>query len=196
MGSGSTCYALRADLTYEFSEDGFAVSIDYDAEQISGAEVYEFLPRLGWKMVLPKTFDRLRYLAYGSGVGNGETYADLYEYAVKAEYETDVASQYYPYAKPQESGSHFAPEYAELTDGKVYIRTEGMRSFSVLPYSVEALASAVHHDELPEREATYFTADYYMSGIGSNSCGPKLRMPYRMPTKGNGTIRFFFGKKA
>ena len=70
-----------------------------------------------------------------------------------------------------------------------------MGSFSALPYSAETLATAMHHDELPETDGTYFTVDYYMSGIGTNSCGPATRPPYRMPAKGNGTIRFFFGKK-
>ena len=195
LGGGSTCYLLKAELVYEFTDDGVSIAIDYDTTQKSGVEYYDFLPRLGWKMALPKSFDRLSYLAYGSDVGNGETYADLYEYAVKQVYEADVASQYFPYAKPQESGSHYAPEYAELTDGKAYILAEGMRSFSALPYSAEELVCATHHDELPESSGTHFTVDYFMSGIGSNSCGPKLPAPYRMPTKGSGEIRFFFGKK-
>ena len=195
MGNGRTCYLLKGELVYTFSENGFSVSIDYDTAQKSGVEYYDYLPRLGWEMALPKSFNRLRYLAYGGENGNGETYSDLYEYAVKTEYETDVVSQYYPYAKPQESGSHFAPEYAELTDGNVYILAEGMRSFSALPYSAETLAKAKHHDELPATDGTYFTADYYMSGIGTGSCGPKTREPYRMPLKGKGTIRFFFKKR-
>ena len=186
---------MKAELVYEFSDDGFSVSVDYDATQENGMEYYEYLPRLGWKMKLPKTYDKLSYLAYGSDVANGETYSDLYEYAVKAEYESDVKSQYYPYAKPQESGSHYDPEYAEVTDGKVYVKAEGMRSFSALPYSAETLTATMHNDELPESDGTYFTADYYMSGIGSGSCGPRTRAPYRMPMKGDGSIRFFFGKK-
>ena len=195
MANGKTSYLLKAELVYEFSDDGFSVSVDYDATQENGMEYYEYLPRLGWKIKLPKTYDKLRYLAYGSDVANGETYSDLYEYAVKAEYERDVRLEYYPYAKPQESGSHYAPEYAEVSDGTSYVRAEGMRSFSALPYSAETLTSAMHNDELPEPDGTYFTADYYMSGLGSGSCGPKTRPPYRMPTKGEGRIRFFFGKK-
>ena len=196
VGNGRTCYLLKGDLTYEFSENGVSVSIKYDTSQRSGVEYYAYLPRVGWKMKLPKTFHKLNYLAYGSEIGNGESYSDLYEYAVKAEYESDVTSQYFPYAKPQESGSHYAPEYAEITNGEVFIRAEGMRSFSALPYSAETLASVMHHDELPQSDGTYFTADYYMSGIGTNSCGPCVREPYRMPPQGEGTIRFFFGKVA
>lgn len=191
VGYARSRYLVEAELVYTFERDGVQISIEYTTEKKHGFDYYKYLPRIGWKLVLPKTYDSLQYLAYGKG----ETYADLYEYAVKGEYQTDVQSEYFHYSNPQESGSHYAPEYAELTDGKTYIRAEGMRSFSALPYAAETLDKAMHDDELPESDGTYFCVDYYMSGIGTNSCGPAVREPYYTPHQGTGNIRLLFGKK-
>ena len=139
-------------------------------------------------MALPKRFEKLKYLAYGKG----ETYSDLYEYALKKEYSSTVKEEYFHYAKPQESGSHYLPEYAELTDGKTYIRAEGMQSFSALPYDASTLAKTQHDDELEEGKENFFSCDYCMSGLGTNSCGPIVKAPYQVPREGKGCIRFFF----
>ena len=67
-----------------------------------------------------------------------------------------------------------------------------MGSFSALPYSAETLTDTKHDDELPESDAVYLSADLYMSGLGSNSCGPLPLEKYRVPNKGKGKIRFRF----
>ena len=42
--------------------------------------------------------------------------------------------------------------------------------------------------ELPKSDGTYLCLDYYMSGIGSGSCGPQLAYRYQTPEKGEGSI--------
>ncbi|MBQ4268999.1 MAG: hypothetical protein IJB97_05050, partial [Clostridia bacterium] len=189
-GSGRSVYLVTAKVTYSFAEDGVSVAVEYKQADEAFA-YYTYLPRFGLKMKLPKLFDRVSYLAYGPQ----ETYADVYEFAVKDLYEGKVETEYYHYAKPQESGSHYLAGFAELTDGKVCVRAEGMHSFSAIPYSAETLAATAHDDELPESDATYFHCDYFMSGLGSNSCGPVVGKKYRVPQEGKGEIRFFIGKK-
>ena len=98
------------------------------------------------------------------------------------------------FVKPQECGSHCGAEYAELTDGTFTVRAEGMRSFSALPYDAKTLAQTAHDDELPESDAVYFCADYYMGGLGTNSCGPATQDEYRVPSAGQGSILFLFRK--
>ena len=191
VGYARSIYLVEATITYTFHGDGVEIATQYNTERKYGYEYYPYLPRIGWTMKLDKTFDDLRYLAYG----NGETYADMYEYSKKAEYRANVQDEYYPYAKPQESGSHYLPEYAEVSNGETYVRAEGMRSFSAIGYSAETLMKAMHHDELPESDGTYFSVDYYMSGVGTGSCGPAVQAPYQMPEEGEGNIRLFFGKK-
>jgi len=183
-------YLLTATLTYAFSGNGVEIAIDYKQADESW-DYFRYFPRVGLKLKLPKEFSNLRYLAYGEG----ETYSDLYEYAIKKEYSSTVEKEYFHYAKPQESGSHYLPEYAELSDGTTYVRAEGMKSFSALLYSAETLTSTKHDDELPNSDYTYFSCDYAMSGLGTNSCGPIVRKDYQVPQEDKGVIRFFFGQK-
>lgn len=190
VGYARSTYLMTATLVYSFAKDGLEVGISYKLADPEWG-YFTYFPRIGLKMELPKTYDTVNYLAYGAG----ETYNDAYEYAIKAEYTNQVENEYYHYPKPQESGSHYLPEYAELTNGKRYIRAEGMDSFSAIPYSAHVLSSAKHDDELPASDGTYFSCDYYMSGLGTNSCGPIVQENCQVPQKGTGSIRFFFGKK-
>ena len=82
-----------------------------------------------------------------------------------------------------------------MSDGKRAVRVEGMTSFSALPYSTAQLQNAAHDYELPERDGTYLSADYYMSGLGTNACGPLPFDGYVTPNAGAGAICFYFGEK-
>jgi len=131
---GYACFAplIAAELSYTFTDRGLKTDIAY---RVCDEEHISYLPRIGLKMTLGGSFDRLSYLAYGPN----ETYCDLYEFARKDEYCSLVSQQYHPYVMPQESGSHFGVDYVELTDGETVIRAEGMQSFSALQYSAEML---------------------------------------------------------
>ena len=184
---GSVCFRpfLKAALRYTFGKGGVEIGINYEVTEKS---YFEFLPRVGFVLKLDKKYNGLKYFAYGPQ----ETYVDSHEFALKGMYEDKVEAQYHRYVKPQESGSHFGAEWAEVTDGKNTVRIEGMGSFSALPYSAETLTDTKHDDELPESDAVYLSADLYMSGLGSNSCGPLPLEKYRVPNKGKGQIRFRF----
>ena len=178
---------LTAKLHYAFSANG--VQIEFDYKQIQ-PENYVFLPRVGLIIKLDKSFDKLKYKAYGEGA----TYCDMYEYAFKSVYESAIYEQYFHYVKPQENGSHYLPDYAEVSNGIHSVCIEGMQSFSALPYSADQLEKAKHDYELPDSDGTYFCADYFMSGLGSNSCGPLPPKRYRVPETGKGRIIITFDK--
>ena len=179
---------LTLRLRYEFSEEGVRIRIEY----LTAKGYFLSLPRIGFRLSLPAEFTRLRYCAYGPG----ESYNDLYTYCAKGEYTSSVCDEYVHYVRPQECGSHWGADYAEVTDGDLIVRAEGMRSFSALPYSQETLTATAHDDELPENaEGTFFCADLYMGGLGTNSCGPAVRQDRRVPESGSGTISFFWSKK-
>ena len=74
------------------------------------------------------------------------------------------------------------------TDGKTVLRAEDNFSFSALPYSAETLTDCAHDWELPKSDGTYLSLDFFMSGIGSNSCGPVLDEKWEAPKKGKGSI--------
>ena len=178
---------LTAKIKYSFSNSGVSIATEYELTDVAN---FDFLPRIGFCLKLDKSFDKLKYNAYGAD----ETYSDMYEYASKEKYESDVKEQYNHYIKPQECGSHYLPDYAEMSDGKYTVRVWGMTSFSCLPYSAEQIESANHDFSLPESDGTYFCADYYMSGLGTGACGPFVSKEYRTPNKGNGCIVFEFGR--
>ena len=172
---------------YTFTADGVCVETKWQ-----GSDYGEYVPRFGLCMKLPASFSALRYCAYGPG----ESYSDKHLGAYKDVFTSDVSREYeHKYVKPQESGSHFGADFAELSDGNIVLRAEGMQSFCAIPYSADALSDAAHDDELPASDAVYFTADYGMSGVGSNSCGPKLPVRYRFPQCGKGRIAFRFSEK-
>lgn len=176
---------LNATIAYSFSENGVEIEVDYECGE---KEYYPYLPRIGFLMKLPKAYENLKYLGYGPQ----ETYCDLYTFAQFDEFESRVGKEYYPYIRPQESGSHYGAKWAEISDGRNVIRVEGMQSFSAIPYSQEVLTDTKHYDELPESDGTYLSVDLFMSGLGTNSCGPLPDEKYRTPRKGNGRIRFLF----
>lgn len=186
LGSVARRPIINAELTYKFYEEGVKLCVKYKLTQ---THYFDYLPRIGFALKVGKEYDRVKYYAYGPW----ETYSDCYDFAFKSEYESTVVEQYYRYAKPQESGSHYGAEYAEITDGKHFVRVEGMSSFSALPYSSETLGDAAHDDELPVTDATYLCVDVAMSGLGSNSCGPLPLEKYRVKNNDKREIVFIFG---
>lgn len=171
----------KAEVEYSFTRCGLLVQIKY---ALTDKKYFAYLPRIGLKMTPGKEFNRLKYRAYGPS----ESYSDSYLHTVKAEYEGSVEKEYFRYLKPQESGSHFLPDYASLTDGKHTVTASGMQSFSALCYSAETLADISHDDMLPAGDNTYFCLDFCMSGMGSNACGPLPEEKYCVPRRGEGKI--------
>ncbi len=173
---------LSYRIKYTFGEDGFNAEIDFKV-----SAYLDYLPRLGLTVRLPTSFEKLLYCAYGPQ----ESYIDKRFAAYKDIFESKVSQEYsHFYIKPQESGSHFGADFAEVTDGKTVVRAEGMQSFCAIDYSAQILTETAHDDELPRSQFHYFTADFAMSGVGSHSCGPELAKKYRVPKKGRGQIVF------
>ncbi len=166
-------------LTYEFYDNAVSVKIDYEF-----ASYAKYPPRVGLVAALDKKFDRVRYYGYGPGAA----YIDRRISCVKDVYESSVGGLMERYVKPQENGSHYGTEFMEITDGKTILRAEDGFSFSALPYSSKQLTDCKHDWELPERENTWLSLDFYMSGVGSNSCGPQLDQRWEAPKKGKGSI--------
>ena len=79
----------------------------------------------------------------------------------------------------------FFGDFLEITAEKAF-------SFSVLPYSTQQLNTVQHDFELPKSNATYINLDIAMSGIGTNSCGPRLAEEYRAPKSGSNVFRIVF----
>lgn len=171
--------AVSYTLKYSFGANGFTAELDAQRR-----EDYVFLPRLGFAAKLSKSFDRVSYYGYGPN----EAYIDKRLSCIKACYDDSVDNMAVHYVKPQENGSHYGTEVMELTNGVDTVRVEGDFSFSALPYSAKTLTDTAHDRELPETDGTYLSIDYFMSGIGSNSCGPELDERYKTPSRLTGRL--------
>ena len=143
-------------------------------------------PRVGFKVSLDKRFDSVTYCGYGPY----ESYVDKRLACIKDVYTDTVTDLEQHYIKPQENGSHCGCDYMTVSDGSTVIKAIGKDfSFSALPHSVNDYTTAKHDFQLPKQTATHLCLDLFMSGIGSNSCGPDLAEKYRAPKAGKGTLR-------
>ena len=188
--SERVCPIVKFKLRYEFFDGGVEVSLDYEYKKRKEGD---FLPRIGLVAPLDKSYENVEFY----GFGPRESYIDKRFACSRDYYETTVSENFEHYVKPQENGSHFGTTYAKIDNGKmtVELASESGISFNLSPYDVKALEKCAHDDELPKSERNYLYADFYMSGIGSASCGPALNPRFRVPEKGDGKVLVLFGKK-
>ena len=170
-------------LVYTFFDGAVKMDIDFTVD-----EKATYLPRLGFKTKLDKAFNKVKYFGYGPYAN----YVDHRSNCVKDLYENTVNKMEVNYVKPQENGSRSGCEFMEITDGKMVIGVEGDFSFSTLPHTIKEYSDYKHDWELPESSCTELCLDYFMSGLGSNSCGPSLDEKYQTPKKGKGSITIYF----
>ena len=140
--------------------------------------VFPNLPRFGIRMFLPEKFKTLRYFGYGPY----ESYADKHRASYIGLFESTVNDEFVDYIKPQENGSHCGCVFVNLAGGQdsITVRSNKMFSFNASQYTQEELTKKRHNFELEESDGTVLCLDYKQSGIGSNSCGPKLLRQYQL----------------
>jgi len=98
-------------------------------------------------------------------------------------YTGNVADQYHPYVKPQETGNKTDVRWAALSDSKGFgLMAIGMPLLEVtaLHYSAEDLAAAKHLHDLTPRPEIILNLDWKQTGLGGNSCGPGTLPQYRI----------------
>ena len=144
--------------------------------------VFPYLPRFGVRMFLPKSMQKITYC----GMGPNESYVDKHRSSYHGRFETTVKKLHEDYLRPQENGSHYDCDYVKLSDSN---RTLGIVSrktfsFNASVYTQEELAMKRHNYELEESPYTVLCVDYAQSGVGSNSCGPRLAPQYQLNENG------------
>ncbi len=176
---------LEYDIEYKFFDNGVDITLDYKA-----ADYVSYLPRIGFEFALPKSQGAFEYTGYGPY----ESYVDKHRASDYGTYRSTAKKEYFPWIKPQETGSHYATTRLTLGNG-IKITADKPFSFSVLPYSTEQIRSAAHDFELPASDGVYVNIDAAMSGVGTASCGPELREEYRAPKTGKITFRLELTKQ-
>lgn len=169
---------LRASVTYTVKQK-MGISIDFDVKFKERDRTCDniFYPRFGVRLTMPKGTEQMRYFGYGPM----ESYVDKKLSAKLGEYASTVNENYEPYIMPQENSSHWGCRWAETynVSGHGFIFTaDAPFSFNASHYTPEQLTKCRHNFELKPEEETTVIIDCRQSGIGSNSCGPRLRKEY------------------
>ena len=164
---------FRYKATYSVFADG-KIEVNLNGKVRDGAV---FLPRLGFEFSLVSSSSKFNYF----GMGPYENYIDMHHASKVDFYESDADKEYVNYVRPQEHGNHIATKVLNI--GKLKFTSVKGFEFNVSNYSVSALYKANHTDELAKDGKIHLRVDYKVSGIGSNSCGPKLMEKYQLREK-------------
>lgn len=172
------------NLTYRVNDQG-ALKVTQQLVVDKNAK-HSNMFRFGMQMPMPESFDRIEYY----GRGPIENYVDRNHAMKLGVYRQKVSEQYFPYVRPQESGSKTDVRWWMLLNqsGKgIKVVASAPFTASALPYSIEELdkgweVKQMHSTELKESGQTTFCIDKLQSGLGCIDSWGALPLPqYQMP---------------
>ena len=177
---------IEGTITWKVAKDGtLTVTVDGERKPVhvplakTPLPKMPFLPRFGLRLFLEPAFADVTYFGYGPI----ESYPDKHHDAKLGLYTSDVDSLHEDYLRPQENGSHWNCSGLALTTSdhrSLLISGTQNFSFNASRYTQEELTTKAHSFELEKSPYTVLCLDGYMSGCGSNSCGPALAKKYRV----------------
>lgn len=178
LGGYSIRNILKGTAEWSVFTDG-SIALRTDVEV---RETIDFLPRFGLQLIMPKGNEAVTYY----GLGPHESYVDKRLSVKRDVYHTSVDRMHTDYIMPQENGSRFNTEWAVVSNplgmGLRFTAPDSF-SFNASHYTPGDLTKARHNVELVRRDETIVHLDYKMSGVGSNSCGPRLMETYQLNEK-------------
>ena len=171
-------------LIYEFFQGGL-MKVTLGGKLIQ-ERLRNFLPRFGFEFKLNKKNENFTY----KGMGPFECYRDMCHHVAFGTFESSAENEYVNYIIPQEHGNHFGTKSLELGSGLTFLSDEGFE-FNVSEYDSKTLTDVMHSDDLKGKKSdhTNLRIDYFVSGLGSASCGPDLPVKFRVPF---GDVKFSF----
>jgi len=141
--------------------------------------------RFGFRMQMPERFEMVEYY----GRGPFENYSDRKDASHLGIFQQTVAEQFYPYVRPQETGTRTDLRYWKVTDkGGRGLKFESTAPFSAsaLNYTIESLDNGPqktqrHSPEVPKAGLTEVTVDKVQMGLGCVTSWGALPLPeYRL----------------
>jgi beta-galactosidase len=148
---------------------------------------YPLLMRVGTDMQLAREYDHINWY----GRGPGENYWDRKSASLVGQYQQAMSEQYFPYARPQESGNKTDVRWVSFTNSKGkglrIVASDSLLNISALPYSQDDLDPEMnkkqyHSGELVPRNEIYLHADLQQTGLqGMDSWGSWPLKQYRIP---------------
>ena len=172
---------LKINIAYEVCDSILKMKLKYQKVEDC------YLSRIGYCFSIDDNSLKVKYF----GLGPMETYVDKHHYSSIGEYDYIVKDNEPIYLKPQEYGHHHY--VSKLSIGNIDVFADKVFSFNALPYSEKDLMYTKHNYELVQDNKIYVNLDYFMSGVGSHSCGPVLETKYQTPNQGE--IEFFLSIK-
>ena len=142
--------------------------------------------RFGVVMKMPKDYATVEYY----GLGPFENYSDRHSAAMVGLYRQSVEEQFYPYIRPQETGTKTGLRWWSLLDiscSGLEFRSDGPFSASALEYSIESLDDGLekhqrHSPEVEKSGCTNICIDKAQMGLGCvNSWGAMPLEEYMLP---------------
>jgi beta-galactosidase len=169
--------AANIELCYKFYPAG-CVNVGLRA---GITDAVRFIPRFGMRFLLDEQIENVTYYGYGPH----ESYIDKHQSTYVDLFNTTVTDNFENYIKPQENGSHYATQFVSADDGKYFVRifADEDFSFNISHFKQESLIKNSHNYTLIADPVTELCVDSFMSGVGSNSCGPELRDEYALCDK-------------
>ena len=176
--------AATLSLTYVIANTG-AVKVTQEMKTTPGTKISEMF-RFGMQLPMPKDFETIEYY----GRGPGENYIDRHDCTPIGIYRQSVTEQFYPYIRPQETGTKSDIRWWKLLDPAgtgLLFYAEQPFSASALHYTIESLDEGVekqqwHSPEIAPSEVTNFCIDERQMGLGCvNSWGAWPQKKYRIP---------------
>ncbi len=171
-------------LTYVINNEG-AVKVTQKMEAGKEEKVSDMF-RFGMQMQMPENFNEVEYY----GRGPVENYADRNHSTLIGKYRQTVAEQFYPYIRPQETGTKTDLRWwrvLNISGNGLQFVGDAPFSASALNYSIESLDDGVQKDQChsPEVAKAPFTnlcIDKVQMGLGCvNSWGTLPLEKYRVP---------------
>jgi len=163
------------------------IQVDNQFKAVKGN--YKTLMRIGNDLQLNQNYSHIEWY----GRGPGENYVDRKTASLIGVYKSTVAEQYFPYARPQESGNKTDVRWVAFTNkqgkGLRFEFADQLLSFNALPYSVEDLdpeaeKKQYHSGELVKRNQIYVHMDLQQLGVqGIDSWGAMPLIQYQVPFK-------------
>ena len=175
----------KLNMTYAVNGEG-AVKVTEAFTADKTAKVSDMF-RFGMQMQMPESFSSIEYY----GRGPIENYSDRNHSTLVGIYNQKVADQFYPYIRPQETGTKTDIRYWKQLNNAgngLEIVAENPFSASALNYSIDSLDEGEnkhngHSPEVKKADYTNLIIDKAQMGLGCvNSWGalplPQYRLPY------------------
>ena len=171
-------------LTYVINNEG-AIKITQKLVADKNAEIPNMF-RFGMQLQMPRSFDRVEY----HGRGPVENYIDRKYSADLGIYRQTVSEQFYPYIRPQETGTKTDIRWWKTMNAAGHglkVVAETPFSASALHYTIDSLdegdyKNQGHSPEIEEANLTNLCIDKIQAGLGcEDSWGRIARPEYQVP---------------